>query len=172
MTAATRPGTKARNIRIPDDLWDKFRVATEKNGTSASAEVNGYIRDYVRNYEMTAAATLSVPAAMRSLLSFALDVIEREGFAPWGVEVTNRGLQLRVSLEDVPRSEADRLAVALGVTDLHTRDNKGIYTVGSKAVKESWHKEQPPYFGESVAFMGRLVEVTVTVFGGLASAEQ
>lgn len=43
-----RYGTKARNIRVPDDLWDAFKSLAEERGTTASAEVVAFVRRYVR----------------------------------------------------------------------------------------------------------------------------
>jgi hypothetical protein len=57
------------------------------------------------------------------------------------------------------------------VTDLLVREQEQdrggvIYTCGSRQQRESWHKdpEPRPYFGASVPFDGRLIEVTVNVF--------
>lgn len=44
----TRPGTKGRNIRIPDALWDAFKQLAEERGTTASAEVLAFVSRYVR----------------------------------------------------------------------------------------------------------------------------
>ena len=44
----TRPGTKGRNVRIPDDLWDAFKALAEQRGTTASAEVLAFVRRYVK----------------------------------------------------------------------------------------------------------------------------
>jgi hypothetical protein len=106
---------------------------------------------------------------MRTLLAFALTTCEAEGVEPWSVEVTHDGNDLRIGLGDSGTPErADRLAAALGVADLHTRwqSDRTIYTAGSKLPRPSWAKpEAPDYFGASVPFDDRLIEVTVTCYG-------
>jgi hypothetical protein len=59
----TRPGTKGRNIRIPDDLWEPFRALAEERGSSASAEVVAFVRRYVKRHS----TELSAPTAKDSV---------------------------------------------------------------------------------------------------------
>lgn len=43
-----RPGTKGRNIRIPDADWQAFRAAAIAAGSTASAEILAFVRRYVQ----------------------------------------------------------------------------------------------------------------------------
>ena len=40
-------GTTARNVRVPDDLWDAAKVKAESEGTTVSAVVVERLREYV-----------------------------------------------------------------------------------------------------------------------------
>lgn len=43
-----RPGTKGRNIRVPDADWLAFRKACVAAGSTASAEIVAFIRRYLQ----------------------------------------------------------------------------------------------------------------------------
>ena len=47
---ARRYGTKAHNIRIPDDLWEPFKRLARQRGSTASAEIVAFIRRYLREH--------------------------------------------------------------------------------------------------------------------------
>lgn len=42
-----RRGTTVRGVRIPDDLWEAFRVKAEQNGEDRSALIRAWITEYV-----------------------------------------------------------------------------------------------------------------------------
>ncbi len=109
--------------------------------------------------------------AMRLLAALALDTCDALDVDPLSVEVDRHGGRLMLTLGDYSTTVAQRVAEALGVVELHTHSQESttgrrlIYTVGSKAPRESWHKpDHPVYFGASVPFDGALVEMTVTVY--------
>lgn len=47
MTAKPRPGTRAHNIRIPDQRWNAAIRKTVAEGTTVSAVVNAALARYV-----------------------------------------------------------------------------------------------------------------------------
>jgi hypothetical protein len=114
---------------------------------------------------------------MRPLLALALGACEQTEVEPWAIECTHAGHELRVVLNnDGDVAAAEQLAAVLGVVDPLTRVQHSvsktggpgdfIVTVGSRLPREPWHKpDRPDYFGASVEFDGRLIEVTVTVYG-------
>jgi len=48
---ARRYGTKAHNIRIPDDAWEPFKRLARQRGTSASAEIVAFVRRYLLEHD-------------------------------------------------------------------------------------------------------------------------
>jgi antitoxin component of RelBE/YafQ-DinJ toxin-antitoxin module len=42
--------TPIRHIRIPDEVWDAARTATESNGTTIAAVINAALRKYITRH--------------------------------------------------------------------------------------------------------------------------
>lgn len=40
-------GTTARNVRVPDDVWEAAKTKAEEAGTNVSALVQEFLREYV-----------------------------------------------------------------------------------------------------------------------------
>jgi hypothetical protein len=70
---AVSPGTRARSVRVPDDLWDAALAATAANGETVSDVVRRALAVYVGGVETR--------AAVAQVIFDAWD--KSPGFNPW-----------------------------------------------------------------------------------------